>query len=347
MRELDKIIQNYRPRYEANIQFLDIGFIVRTNSAELFHKLSAYFAGWEPYKRRKTTHVIHAVIGEGILERDKLVDVPRRPGKQVKEAYYHARGGSVVLKKKTGVVIYIKDSERYVVGNLVENLNQLINQINEIFIEEFMKRGYLLVHGSAVVNRRGHGIAFCSDSGVGKSTIAVALLAHGFKFLSNDRILLKAHRDYITMVGVPKKPRINPGTILAIPSLHDMLSVAELTRYSSMDKEQLWHLESKHDVEVNNIFGTETIAQRGTLKALYLLDWKRIGTELIINEMPPIEGLKLLRPNVLNLNSYRKYYNDPLESEVHLFRISQLTKIYHIQGGVNIEGLCKSLTKTR
>jgi HprK-related kinase B len=347
MPEIEEILESYRPSTEVSFQFLDSAFTVKTNSQELAQKLSDYFSGWEHARSSENPHVIHAIVGQASVDGDRLVDVARRPGKRVKEAYYDVPEGRVVFKKRTGVVVFIRDAERYLVGDLFDNMNQLVNQINEVYVEDFLRRGYVLIHASAVINRRGYGVAFCSDSGIGKSSVAVALLEGGFRFLSNDRVLIKADGDSVHLVGVPKKPRVNPGTILAIPSLHGILSPEELRQYAAMDREELWPLESKHDVEVNDIFGAGKLALSGTLGAVYLLNWERNDMPLDVEAISPDTGLSLLRPNVLNLNPQRRQYGDSQQIETELHDISRLVKWFQIKGGVDIKGLCRLMEQIK
>ncbi len=343
MLELDEILGRYRPNYEIIIRFPDTDFIIKTNNQELARKLSNYFKGWQSREDPGELHVIHAIVGEGTLDRDKLMDVVRRPGKQVKEAYYDSGEGRVVFKKRTGVIIYLKGDECFVVGDLLNNLNQIVNQINQVYIQDFLEKGYLLFHASAVANNEGRSLMFCSDSGVGKSTVAVAMLERGYKFLSNDRVLLKLKDGAVDVVGVPKKPRVNPGTMLAIPALAKMLSPKELKRYSAMDKEDLWYLESKHDVEVNKEFGPGSLILRATLDAVYLLGWNRTDASLDVEQVSHEKAPALLRENVLNLTS--KFNNAGMEGQIEaqLKELTGLVKLYRIGGGVDIAGLCRYL----
>ena len=62
------------------------------------------------------------------------------------------------------------------------------------------------------VARRGIGIA--ARAGAGKSTLALHLLSSGLSFVSNDRLLIKAGASGPELAGIPKMPRVNPGTLL-------------------------------------------------------------------------------------------------------------------------------------
>jgi HprK-related kinase B len=57
----------------------------------------------------------------------------------------------------------------------------------------------------------------------GKSTAAVHLVEAGFRFLSNDRVLVRPGPAGVDALGYPKQPRVNPGTLLHHPRLVGLL----------------------------------------------------------------------------------------------------------------------------
>jgi HprK-related kinase B len=345
--ELEEIMGRYRPRAEVRLRLLDVPFTIKANSEELILRLKDYFSLWVEKDGGDEGHTIYAFEGQGVIDQDKLIDFPRHGEKLTKEAYYDTPDGRVALKKRTGLVIYLKGRERYVVGELLGNLNQVINLINEVYMEDFMDRGYILLHASGVVGSDEGGVIISSPSGIGKSTMALALLEKGFRFLSNDRVLIKEEKDTVDMVGVPKKPRVNPGTILALPSLHHLLSPEELELYSSLSKEELWYLEHKFDVDVDSIYGPGTFVLRGRLEAVYLLSWKQEEQGLKVKLLSPEEGLSSLRPQVLSSNLYRKQTKGSQEVESELTSLSRWMRMYHVEGGVNIEELSQVIIQNQ
>jgi HprK-related kinase B len=198
-----------------------------------------------------------------------------------------------------------------------------------------------------VVGGNGRGVVISSPSGVGKSTAALALLERGFRFLSNDRVLVKVEENSVDMVGVPKKPRVNPGTILALPCLHCLLSPPELKFYSDLPEDELWYLEHKFDVDVDSMYGPGTFVLRGRLEALYLLNWSRGGGELRVNLLLPSEGLTLLRPQVLSSNLYRREVKSLPEVESELGQLCERVSMYRVQGGVDVQKLSEVIAQSR
>ena len=59
----------------------------------------------------------------------------------------------------------------------------------ELFSVLLRQRGHLVVHGSGVA-RDGRSIGFVGDSGWGKSTLAAALVARGWSFLTDDLLVI-------------------------------------------------------------------------------------------------------------------------------------------------------------
>lgn len=68
------------------------------------------------------------------------------------------------------------------------------------------QRGYLIFHGTAV-NINGNGVAFLGDCGMGKSTIAAALVIRGHGLLTDDVLVIDFDKNNNTLV-LPSFPRI-------------------------------------------------------------------------------------------------------------------------------------------
>ncbi|MBN1368437.1 MAG: HprK-related kinase B [Dehalococcoidales bacterium] len=348
MNELEYVFKKYSPQYKVELSIQDIPFTVLTNSAELEKRLREYLSVYIRAKHIETGHLFYAIVGELDIDSDKLVDIPRTLSKKaVKEAAYDTQKGRVILKKRTGVIVLQEQDVRVVVGDLVSNINQVINVIDEVFIADYLKQGYVLLHSSAVVDRDGNGIVFTSESGSGKSTMAVAMLEHGFHYLSNDRVLLKLKGDYVTILGVPKKPRLNPGTILVLPRLHQLLRPEEISEYTKLEPEKLWYLEDKHDLDVDSIYGIGTTVTQAKLVACFILNWERGSGPLVIDKISEKERVKSLKPMVVNLDPARKQTDLSHGVENELKEITGRVICYRVSGAVDITGLARYVAGTK
>lgn len=205
----------------------------------------------------------------------------REPGKTLgKEAFYDLPDGSgrVVLKVRTGMRFLVGPGHRVAFGDCAANANQVVNFINFQLTSWYMNRDHALCHAAGIV-QNGRGLGMASYSGGGKSTLALHLISRGADFCSNDRVLAHHGDDGNWMVGVPKHPRINPGTILGNPDLAGILPPERRRELEAMPIEELWTLEEKYDAVIGDLFGPGRIALRAPLDGFLILDWKPGGSE--------------------------------------------------------------------
>lgn len=73
-------------------------------------------------------------------------------------------------------------------------------------------RGLLPIHASCVV-RQGLGVIFCSESGTGKSTLAMACVQRGYQFLADDAVFLRRDRTGLKFTGMPANLRLYPESL--------------------------------------------------------------------------------------------------------------------------------------
>ena len=119
-------------------------------------------------------------------------------------------------------------------------------------------------------------IGFAGFSGGGKSTLMLHLMEQsGVDYLTNDRLFVRRDGEHVRARGIPKLPRVNPGTIIGNPRLHGLISQAEYDRFAAMPRDQLWDLEQKHDVHIDRVYGPGRIAPESPLAALVVLNWRR------------------------------------------------------------------------
>ncbi|EMI47437.1 HPr kinase [Rhodopirellula sp. SWK7] len=268
------------------LQLDDYRIGIRSNSTALLDRLRAYFG-----------HAVSADDGDGLDSCDCTVyaidaqpidldlsftDWRRDPGKTGrKDAYFDLIDdgwcdGRLVRKVRTGMLFLQSEMHRIAHGPCVANDNQVINYINCQYMNRLQHRGAVICHASGIVidNRA---MAIAGFSGGGKSSLMLRMLeSPGSAFLTNDRLFIESSGPLeVRAIGIPKLPRVNPGTIVSLPSLRPMLNQQQLQEFEAMPTADLWELEKKFDVDVADVYGDNRIAPQSTLTDSLILNWKR------------------------------------------------------------------------
>jgi HprK-related kinase B len=117
---------------------------------------------------------------------------------------------------------------------------------------------------------------------MGKSSLALHLVSRGLDFVSNDRLLIQRRSLGWQMLGAPKLPRVNPGTILGNESLTSVMPADLRRQAASLPDDELWRLEQKYDVFLDECFGPGRFQLRADMAGLVVLNWRRAATPLEI-----------------------------------------------------------------
>ena len=250
---------------------------LRSNSTELLTLLADYFS-----------HVVCEPLAYDIeviaIERDApeldidFIDWKREPGKTGrKDSYAELPGARLVRKVRTGMVFLQSERQRIAAGPCLKYNNQVINFINSQYMNWLQNRGWLICHAAGLVYRdKCLGIA--GFSGGGKSTLMLHLMDDDeVAYLSNDRLFVHAGSGQVLARGIPKLPRINPGTIVHNKRLQGLIPAQQRKALLQLPAAELWELEDKYDVHIDRIYGSDRIIPEAPLSAFLILDWQRDG----------------------------------------------------------------------
>lgn len=257
-----------------NLDFDGLVIRVETNAPRLVEILAGYYDAFVT-DENEAEIVVTAIEAPSPRLGIDLAIKPPDPGKsKIKEEFADIDGGRVVRKRLTGMVFLFGGGVNLAVGPCIENSNQVVNFVNNRFIQWTLKRGCLWGHAAAV-QLGGRGLAMAGFSGAGKSTLALHLMSRGVTFVSNDRLMIEPANNGLRMYGVAKLPRVNPGTILNNENLQSMLSPDEKAAFEALSTDDLWSLEHKFDVDIDKCFGPGRFAVKGAMDGLMILNWKR------------------------------------------------------------------------
>lgn len=318
------------------LRFGDCTLEVRSNAPLLMEKLRRYYADFLVDEAAPEI-VVTAVETTPLTPEIKWVVKQPDPGKtKIKEEYLDLDGGRMVRKRLTGMLFYFDRRRHLALGPCTANDNQIVNFINSRFIQWMLDRGCLLCHAAAV-SMQGRGLALAGFSGMGKSTLALHMMSRGLDFVSNDRLLIRLGESGLDMYGVAKLPRVNPGTILGNASLASMLDDRRKEQYARMAPDELWSLESKHDVYLDECFGKGRFLIAAKMSGLAILNWNHGHPRTSLERVDISRRLDLLEtvikaPGLFFLPEADVSYDF---SEAAYLRLLRDCPVFEARGGVD------------
>lgn len=270
--------------FERQTLVLNVGrchIRIRSNTQLLLEKLQAYFNHIvvDAYQKSADIEVI-AIEKDSVALPVDFQDWKREPGKTGrKDSVYDVVGGRFIHKVRTGMLFLQSAEQRIAIGPCLQNDNQIINFINNQYMTWLQQRGWHNCHAAALV-KDGFAYAVAGFSGGGKSTLMLQMLEdESTQFLSNDRLFIQPEMTQLQAIGVPKMPRINPGTIVHNPRLANMLTPKERKALLALPPQTLWDLEQKYDVDITSVYGQGRIVSEAPLKSFLVLNWQRVSDQ--------------------------------------------------------------------
>jgi HprK-related kinase B len=321
-----------------------------SNSEPLLSRLRHYF-----HHVLATESSTHADMEIMAIEREPLqpeldyIDWKREPGKKGrKDSYRDLPQGRLVRKVRTKMVFLQSESRRIAAGPCLEHDNQVINFINAQYMNWLQNRGWLICHAAALVHH-GAALGMAGFSGGGKSTLMLHLLEHeDISYLTNDRLFISAQGPVTQARGIPKLPRINPGTIVHNPRLHALIPEEQRKELLALPQQELWELEDKYDVMIDEVYGAGKICTTAPLKHFLVLNWNRKdSTPPEIHQVDLAQRRDLLAAIMKSPGPFYQFadgsfYQDDMtfNEQAYLDELSNVA-IYEVTGGVDFDELTR------
>ncbi|WP_027721120.1 HprK-related kinase B [Maridesulfovibrio zosterae] len=338
-----EVVRKYRNTLPAIYSiFIDFGGCIvetKVNNQELLSDLKNYFKEFIVNADKGdiliTAHECPA-LDLGLKYNVKQPD----PGKtKIKEEFADLSDGRIVYKRLTGMIFAFGEDENIALGPCIKNSNQVINFINNRFIEYKLNQGNFLGHASAVIDS-GRAIAIAGFSGMGKSTLALHLMSRGTTFISNDRVMIEENEDNITVYGVAKQPRINPGTALNNPDLSCIIAPEDKAKFMDLPKAELWELEHKYDALIDECYGKNKFILRAPMNGLVILNWQRDKKQTTIEIVDPHERKDLLPAFMKGTGLFYRPDSEDKEVDPDIDSYAEIlskTTLIEISGGVDFD----------
>lgn len=264
------------PVAQFELRVADVDIRVASNSPELIAILRHYYRAFVIPPPAEVTLRVYALQAPPVPVDDLQFTplTPRGGRRRIKDEFLDLPDGRILHKLVTDMLFLFDGGDGLAIGPCLRNTNQVVNFINNRFMQGKLEGGYVLAHAAAVA-RDGRGWALAGMPGRGKSTLALHVLNRGCDFATNDGLLLRRAGARLEMLGLPKFPRVNPGTILHNPRLGALLSHAERARFAALPSRELWELEQKYDVDVLDVYGPTRMQLAGTVAGTLILNWRR------------------------------------------------------------------------
>ncbi len=344
---MSTLITNNTVEQSLFLQFDTCVIKVTSNSVSVIDNLKIYFEGFEANLDKADIEIVAIERSNLVLDID-FIDKPSEPGKtKIKEQYYDVDNRSRIIRKKTtGLCFFTDPNNNLVVGECKLNLNQVINFINNRFMQYILKQKGILLHAAAV-QFNGLGIAMSGFSGKGKSTLALFFLNQGADFVSNDRLISWQDKHVTQMLGVVKHPRVNPGTIVNNPKLNGIFSEQAMNRYLSMSNADLWSLEEKYDVPIGEFYGKEKFVLKSKLDVYIILNWD-LGSSNTTNikQINLLNRKDLLSACMKSTGLFYLYDQSNWFNDQFYLNILSSVKVYEVSGRIDfgkVVDFCKHL----
>jgi HprK-related kinase B len=146
------------------------------------------------------------------------------------------------------------------------------------------------------------------------------------------------------MHGVPKQPRVNPGTLLNNPDLNGVLPDERVQVLQRLSKDELWELEEKYDVDIERVYGAGRWVLSAPVKAFVVLNWSRRNAggpmfhRVDVRERPDVLELIRKGPGPFHMDAEGKFLSgkEELAKEPYIAALQPIA-VYEVTGAVDFD----------
>jgi len=153
-----------------------------------------------------------------------------------------------------------------------------------LLIEISRRRGWYSLH-AAGFSQDGKAILIPGISGVGKSTLSVALLRAKFDYLSDDMVFLKRRPDHLAVRGFPEDVDVSDQTIRFFPELAFLLRSPKTDGFT------------KRQLRIKQVYGTKPVLE--ALPSVIIFPRISRKHESVLAEIDADAAFHEIVPNVL------------------------------------------------
>lgn len=270
-----------------------------------------------------------------------------------KDMIYDIPGARILKKVRTNMIFLQSRTHLIAAGECLKNKDQIINFINAQYMTFVQNQQAVVCHAAGLVIKNKsseHALGLAGFSGGGKSTLMLHMLAQSnTRFLSNDRLFLKKISAEKTLAfGIPKLPRINPGTIIHNPMLKHLITKQQRDELKQLPNKKLWALEEKYDVFISEIYGPDKVQYQSNIKHFVVLNWQHDSTDPVTLTAVNLSQRKDLLAAIMKPpGPFYQYDNGDLYqhtstlNEKSYLDVFQNITVYEACGGVDFDALGK------
>jgi HprK-related kinase B len=147
-------------------------------------------------------------------------------------------------------------------------------------------------------------------------------------------------------LGIPKLPRINPGTIVTNARLTGLIDEEREEELRNLEPDELWHLEEKYDLFIDDIYGPGRISHDARLTDFWVLNWSRDSADATevsktdLKDRPDLLSAIMKNPGPFYQTPQGPFWpmKTPLDTEAYLGALEGV-QVWEVKGLIDFDAL--------